>query len=114
MALNHLEALEPSMSEAVRILKPGGRIVFSDIHPFWPVSGHDYVEFFDSTGQEYRIGEYVHLLAEYWALLVELGMIVEAIREPRISDELIDRVPSLEAYVGIPLAMVVRANKHIK
>ena len=35
-------------------------MVISDIHPYWPVSGHDYTEFFDETGQEYRIPEYPH------------------------------------------------------
>ena len=111
LTLNHMPALEPTLREAVRVLKDSGMLIISDIHPFWPVSGHDYVEFFDETGQEYRIPEFPHLFEEYWRILIQLGMRIEEIREPRISDQLIVQIPSLEGYEGMPLAMVLKARK---
>ncbi len=55
LVLSHLSELESTLREVTRVLKRGGRMIISDIHPYWPISGHDYVEFFDETGQEYRI-----------------------------------------------------------
>jgi len=74
LALSHLPVLEPTLRECARVLKRGGRMVISDLHPFWPIAGHDYVEFFDPAGQEYRIAEYAHLVEEYWQLFSQLGL----------------------------------------
>lgn len=111
LAAGHLPELEPIFSQAVRFLKPAGRMVISDIHPYWPVSGHDYTEFFDRTGQEYRIPLYPHLFEEYWSLCQKFGLQVEAIREPRIEGSLIERLPALADYRGIPLAIILKLRK---
>ncbi len=111
LTLSHLSRLEPTVGEAVRVLKSGGRMVVSDIHAYWPVAGHNYTEFFDKTGQEYRIPVYPHLVEEYWRLFKSLGMHLEDIREPKIDDGLVGRFPSLQDYQGIPLAIVLKARK---
>lgn len=111
LTLSHLPGLEPTLGEMVRVLKHGGWMIISDIHPYWAVSGHDYTEFFDQNGQEYRIPQYAHLVEDYWRLLSKLGMRVEEIREPRIDSWLVEKMPSLEGYQGIPLAMVLKARK---
>lgn len=111
LALSHVSDLKPTLQECVRVLKYGGWVVISDIHPFWPVSGHNYVEFFDNTGQEYRIPEYPHLFEEYWQLFRELGLHIEEIREPRIDSWLVEQLPNLTGYEGIPLAMILKMQK---
>jgi malonyl-CoA O-methyltransferase len=111
LTLGHIAELEPVIREVSRLLKSRGRLVLSDIHPFWPVSGHDYTEFFDESGQEYRIPEYVHLFEEYWTLCRKFGLNIEEISEPRIDDRLARIFPGLEKYKGIPLAMILKARK---
>jgi malonyl-CoA O-methyltransferase len=111
LTLGHLPELEFTFSKAVCLLKNGGRMVISDVHPFWPVSGHDYTEFFDETGQEYRIPVYPHLFEEYWYLCRKFGLHLEDIREPKIDSPLIERFPSLEDYLGIPLAIILKLWK---
>ena len=98
LTLGHLPELEPTLGEATRVIKKGGHMLISDIHPYWPVSGHRYTEFFDQAGQEYRIPSYPHLFEEYWALSKKLGLRVQDVREPRIDGPLIVRFPSLEDY----------------
>ena len=111
LALSHVRDLEPTMREVARLLKGRGRIVISDIHPFWPISGHDYVEFYDETGQEYRLPEYPHLTEEIWDLFSANGMLVERIRELKIDSDLVSQVPNLKGYEGVPLAMIVSGRK---
>ena len=110
LTLGHLPELGSALAEAARVLKEGARLVISDIHPYWPVSGHDYTEFF-AGGREYRMPIYPHLVEEYWRLCRELGLYFEDIREPRIDSRLVAGFPSLENYEGIPLAIVLGLRK---
>ncbi|MBN1138680.1 MAG: hypothetical protein JXM73_18990, partial [Anaerolineae bacterium] len=89
----------------------GGRMVISDIHPFWPVAGHDYVEFFDPTGQEYRIVQHPHLIGDYWRIFGRLGMQVEDILEPKVEGWLVEEFPYMREYKGVPFALILKARK---
>jgi ubiquinone/menaquinone biosynthesis C-methylase UbiE len=111
LTFGHIPQLNPIIMEVSRIIKKGGRLIVSDIHPYWPVSGHDYAEFFDENGQEYRIPEYVHLFEEYWALFRKCRLRVEDVREPRVDDRIIKIFPNLQEYKGVPLAMILKARK---
>ena len=111
LTLGHIPELGPVIRKIGRILKSRGRLIVSDIHPYWPISGHDYAEFFDSSGQEYRIPEYAHLLDEYWYLLKRFKFGIEDVREPKIDDKLIESFPELKEWKGIPLALILKARK---
>jgi SAM-dependent methyltransferase len=111
LTVGHLDDLEPLVGEAARVLRRAGRLVITDVHPYWPISGHDYVEFFDPSGQEYRIPVYPHLIEEYWRLGRELGLYVEDIQEPRIDGRLIEDFPSLIDLEGVPLGIVLALQK---
>jgi ubiquinone/menaquinone biosynthesis C-methylase UbiE len=111
LTVGHLLELEPAIREVSRIIKTKGRLVASDMHPYWFVSGYDYVKFLDRSGQEYRIPEYAHLYEEYWNLFRKFKFGVEDVEEPRIDDKLIQRFPGLRKYKGKPLALILRARK---
>lgn len=70
------------------------------------------MKFFDRKGQEYRIPEYAHLFEEYWNLFRKFKFNVEDVEEPRIDDKLIERFPNLIKYKGMPLALILKAEKN--
>lgn len=110
----HIPEIEPVFEEMTRVLKSSGRIVISDFHPYWPVFGHGYTEFFDDQGQEYRITNYPHLFEEYFLLCQKYGFSIVDVREPRITDELIKDFPALTDYVDLPLALILKLSKSVK
>jgi len=111
LTFGHIPELGQVMMDISRAIKKGGRLIVSDIHPYWPVSGHDYAEFFDENGQEYRTPEYPHLLGEYWALFEECRLRLEDVREPQVDDRILRMFPNLQEYKGVPLAMILKARK---
>jgi malonyl-CoA O-methyltransferase len=111
LTVGHLLELEPAIKEVSRIIKTKGRLVVSDMHPYWFVSGYDYVKFLDRTGQQYRIPEYAHLYEEYWNLFKKFNFSVQDVKEPRIDGKLIEHFPNLTKYEGIPLALILKARK---
>jgi ubiquinone/menaquinone biosynthesis C-methylase UbiE len=111
LTVGHMLALEPVIRKASRIIKNRGRLIVSDMHPYWFVSGFDYVKFFDRSGQEYRIPEYAHLFEEYWNLFTKFKFSIEDVKEPRIDDKLLERFPNLIRYRGTPLALILKAIK---
>jgi hypothetical protein len=81
------------------------------MHPYWFVSGFDYVQFADKNGQKYRIPEYAHLFEEYWSLFRKFRFSLENIRETRIDHKLLKSFPNLIRYKGMPLALILKAIK---
>jgi ubiquinone/menaquinone biosynthesis C-methylase UbiE len=111
LTVGHIVELEPFIKEASRIIKNRGRLIVSDMHPYWFVSGFDYVQFSDRNGQEYRIPEYAHLFEEYWNLFRKFKFSIEEVKEPRIDDRLLEHFPNLIRYRGRPLALILKARK---
>ena len=111
LTLGHIPELEPVIKKVSRIIKSRGRLIVSDIHPYWPISGHDYAEFFDGSGKEYRIPEYAHLFEEYWNIFRRFKFGIEGVKEPKIDDKLIERFPGLKEWKGVPLASILKARK---
>jgi len=108
LTLCHVENLGPAFAEITRVVRPAGRVVLSDFHPYWAVFGHDYTEFFDEEGQEYRIPCYAHRFEEYWLLFGRYGWRLDVVWEPEIDDKLVKDFPALARRQGVPLALIMR------
>lgn len=118
LALAHLETrqLGRAFAELRRVLKPGGMLLMSEMHPFGALTGGR-CRFETTTGtqqQVYHIQTHTHLHEDYFSAANEAGLTLDALREPRLTPDLF---PAFERanmghfarqFAGFPLALVCR------
>lgn len=113
LALTHFESLREPIAELSRILRPGGRLVLSDIHPIAvTTSAH---AFFRSTGGDRGvIRNQVHWPSAYIEAFRSASLAIRSCTEPVIDERVVEMIaPSLEArtwvrggFLGLPMALI--------
>ena len=105
----HLHELPLALREMHRVLKAGGRLVFSVYHPEMAAAGKE--ANFELSGIEYRLGAYRYSMTDYVNLLEEAGF-EEPARHEFLGDErLVRSVPSATRLLGFPVLLVLEARK---
>lgn len=94
LALGHLSDLSGSMLEIGRVLRPGGVVLISDVHPFLFLGGAQRT--FNVGGHSYAVEHHVHLFADYHAAAVPAGLVLDSVREPALDTP--PRVPVVIVY----------------
>jgi len=84
LSLEHVARLEGPLAEARRVVRPGGRIVIAEIHPFLTLGGVG-AHFHDGAG-EVRMPSFAHGIADYLNAFAALGLTVASCREWRARD----------------------------
>ena len=81
LALTHCQELGPPTKELARVLRPGGTLVISDVHPFLVIlSGH--ASYPLSNAETGFIRNYVHHASAYIAAFREAGLEIVQCIEP--------------------------------
>jgi SAM-dependent methyltransferase len=86
LALIHLPALGQVMQEYARVVRPGGRVVMSDVHPFLVCLGWR-AQFHTASGEAAYIALHTHLLSDYLRAFTAAGLCVRGCYEPSLTFE---------------------------
>jgi ubiquinone/menaquinone biosynthesis C-methylase UbiE len=115
LALTHVERLAPVISEFARVLRPGGRVVIADIHPFATVVGNiaGFPERDLSLGIPY-VPNLTHHVGEYVESFLAAGLAITRCTERHVTEEMMPMYPSFlvvpdatrQAFLGTPYLLV--------
>lgn len=120
LALEHVEGLSGTIAELSRVLRPGGRMVLSDLHPAAAALGG--VAFFqDAQGGAGVVRGFSHLHSDYLSAFRGADLVVCQCLEPRFGpSEAAMQGPASQfipdaaaaAYVGVPGALIWDLVRH--
>lgn len=109
LVLEHFESLEPIFRAVHRLLAPGGRCRFLEIHPGL-VEGGVQAHFWHQ-GVEHRLPSFPHAPVKYAQALAAVGLDTTATIEWYASDEAIERCAKLEKHRGRPVLVDVHGAR---
>jgi SAM-dependent methyltransferase len=114
LALAHVADLDRAVGELARVLRPGGHLVISVLHPFQALLGW-HAPFADEHGARRFVREHAHTHADYFAAFDAAGLDVRRCIEPPLTAaEVAEKrrafrhVPdaAFAAYLGLPAVLV--------
>jgi SAM-dependent methyltransferase len=117
LSLVHLETIDKAVAELARVVRRGGPVIISDVHPFLILIGWQ-AQFRTADGDTGFMRIYPHLTADYCGAFAAAGLRVVNCFEPRLTAEAAmtptrDRLPeaTLAAYVGLPGVIIWQLEK---
>jgi SAM-dependent methyltransferase len=108
LMVGDVEDLDGWVSEAARVLAPGGHLVYSDFHPSWATRRWRRT-FETGDGRSFEVAYFPHTLAEHVTVLEGRSLDIRAVREPRLTVH--DAPATLADGKDVPVAIVFHAVK---
>jgi malonyl-CoA O-methyltransferase len=104
----HLDQLPSVAAELRRVLRPGGRALFSVYHPAMAAAGKE--ANFTRDGVEYRLGAVRHTLADYTSAFTNAGFRDLQTHEYVGDAALIEQLPIARKFLDFPLLLVLEGR----
>jgi ubiquinone/menaquinone biosynthesis C-methylase UbiE len=119
LALTHVQVLAPVLAEFARVLRPGGQVVLSDMHPQMTQLSGQAVFPTDDAGAIHFLPNLVHGVSDYVAAFRAAELEVRDCREPHVTEEMLPaflayRVlpdATRQAFCGLPYLLLWRLEK---
>jgi SAM-dependent methyltransferase len=103
LALTHVPELGPVFAEFARVVRPGGTVIVSDVHPLNVTFGGAAVFPAATEGFELHfVRNLLHSVSDYVRAAGEAGLLIRDCREPVVPDSAITTNP---AYAAVPDAL---------
>jgi malonyl-CoA O-methyltransferase len=107
LVLEHLQSLDPIFAEAKRVLIPGGRAVFTAMHPAMFLRGTQ-ARFTDpDSGELVMPGSLAHPFADFVMAPLRAGFALKEIAEFAVDESLAREHPRAGKYLGWPILLVL-------
>ncbi|HLF76913.1 MAG TPA: class I SAM-dependent methyltransferase [Dehalococcoidia bacterium] len=103
----HLADLPAVLAELRRVIKPGGRLVFSVYHPEMAAAGIE--ANFDLADVEYRLGAQKYGVQDYLDVVSRLNFDDVAFASFKGDDALARLVPAARRFIDQPMLLVIAA-----
>jgi malonyl-CoA O-methyltransferase len=100
LVVGHVPSLDPVIAEAARVLRPGGVLAYSDLHPAGTLAGWER-SLPDAQGRTVSVVQYLHLHEDHVRACRRAGLVIEELVEPRVEFD--------SPWRGWPALLVVRA-----
>lgn len=111
LVADHLDDLPGAFCELYRITRPGGRVIFTVLHPAMNLLGLT-ARFTDpETEREVRVAAFEHTYADYVTAVLRSGLTIEELIERKADEALAARVPRAGKYLGWPLLLAMRLRR---
>lgn len=108
LVADHLEDLETTLRDLRRVLKPGGTLIFTVLHPAMNLLGIT-ARFWDpEDGSEVRVTAFEHTYADYVMAVLNAGLVIEEIVERKADEALAKQTPRAAKYLGWPMLLAMR------
>ncbi|MFN8528087.1 MAG: class I SAM-dependent methyltransferase [Anaerolineae bacterium] len=104
LAIGHVATLEPILTEIVRVLKPNGTALISDVHPDLFLQGGQRT--FTAQGKTYAVEHYPHTISQVRAFARTAGLLTTTIAEPHLPEG-----AGAGGSYGVPVAVIYRFQK---
>jgi malonyl-CoA O-methyltransferase len=110
LVIGHLEDLRASLAELLRVTRPGGRLLCSDVHPIGHALG--WVRDFKSGDERYAVQHTQHLYSHWHTACVELGWQIERVLEPMLDPADIPAGARFDrSALDVPVALVFQLRR---
>jgi SAM-dependent methyltransferase len=112
LAMVHLPKVHRAVTELARVVRPAGRVIISDVHPFLVLLGWQ-AQFRTADGAKGFMRLHPHLPSEYCQAFAAAGLRVRSCHEPPLTPEAAvtvaaERLPDANraAWVGLPSVLI--------
>jgi malonyl-CoA O-methyltransferase len=113
LVADHIADLDGTFRELARVTRPGGRVIFTVLHPAMNLRGVT-ARFTDPvSGDTVHVAAYEHRYADYLMAVLRAGLTIDEIVEDRVDDALAERTPRAEKYRGWPMLLALRLRRPV-
>jgi malonyl-CoA O-methyltransferase len=100
LALGDVSDLALAISEFARVLRPGGQLVYSVVHPDGGPAG--WTRSFETAGGQWQVSSHWHSRAGHEGALASAHFAIEAAREPVVNGQRVALVVAARKKTGTP------------